>query len=90
MLQRRFLIRASAKADQHALDRPDHVAIRDATDIGLTVKTIHDLSLAMGEPCWALEVEGEADKLEELTQTWQLHWLRVDDADEEVRELDEP
>ncbi len=90
MVRHRFLIRWLEQEEERGLEQLRYLVTTDATGTGFTLADTQDLSLAMGEPCWVVEVEGPADTLSDLLATWQADGLRVDDADEEFHEIDEP
>lgn len=86
-MTRRYLLRLQVQSDLVSHISVTAVATADAENLGFVTSKVANLSLAMGESCVAVEIDGPVAEYEELVAMWQSHGLRVDDADGEVREL---
>lgn len=47
-----------------------------------------DLSLAMGQPCLHVNVDGDPEAIQQLIESWREHGCEVHRADQPVYELD--
>lgn len=88
MATRRFLVRPSDETCAKTIDELE-TAIQSAhAVVGCAIGEIHDLSLVNPPLCCAVEVDAPSEEIARLVVAWQARGLRIDDADQEVRELE--
>lgn len=92
MNARKYLLYATSTATANTSDaRTLEVNIRSAADAAeVEVRQLDDFSSIQGQICIGIEVCGDPDAVMALHDRWAALGLQIEDADQEIHELDGP
>lgn len=85
MSRKGFLIRSDDEATSS--EELGNVVAESVESSGCVQLKLEDFSLAMGQPCRYVAIEGSEEAIDLLKESWRQRGLTVDDADQPVFEL---